>query len=157
MFHLKWSMVRISYVMCIVSIPSHHVALVQMWSLRQGSNPRPVATMDSNEMWVVHVTPLCMRQKIAALLRPGIEPGSSACEALVLTDIRTKRCVKQKSDTIRTSAHGTRRDESTVQWVYVTFSVFTTDNGRSCPVWGAPESIGEDNKSVVFVAMCRAR
>ena len=24
------------------------------------------------------------------LLRPGIEPGSSACEALVLTDIRTK-------------------------------------------------------------------
>lgn len=26
------------------------------------------------------------------LLRPGIEPGSSACEALVLTDIRTKLC-----------------------------------------------------------------
>ena len=27
------------------------------------------------------------------VLHPGIEPGSSACEALVLTDIRTKLCM----------------------------------------------------------------
>ena len=29
-------------------------------------------------------------EKRELVLRPGIEPGSSACEALVLTDIRTK-------------------------------------------------------------------
>jgi hypothetical protein len=29
-------------------------------------------------------------EKKERLLRPGIEPGSSACEALVLTDIRTE-------------------------------------------------------------------
>lgn len=33
-----------------------------------------------------------VRTKKRVLLRPGIEPGSSACEALVLTDIRTKLC-----------------------------------------------------------------
>ena len=32
------------------------------------------------------------------LLRPGIEPGSSACEALVLTDIRTKLYIQQPNN-----------------------------------------------------------
>ena len=34
--------------------------------------------------------------KSGGILRPGIEPGSSACEALVLTDIRTKLCMKSQ-------------------------------------------------------------
>ena len=34
---------------------------------------------------------LISRVPAKKVLRPGIEPGSSACEALVLTDIRTKR------------------------------------------------------------------
>ena len=49
-----------------------------------------------------------MVEKKYWLLGPGIEPGSSACEALVLTDIRSKLCddvIGKKSHIERQAGH----------------------------------------------------
>jgi hypothetical protein len=60
--------------------------LLRLGRLQAGSSKPPYSHYDFDVQYVTKLFHTCVKQ----LLRPGIEPGSSACEALVLTDIRTK-------------------------------------------------------------------
>ena len=68
--------------------------LILLWHVYKGFDSVYKDSSDPNNstrktVWK-SISNLQPRRGKRELLRPGIEPGSSACEALVLTDIRTE-------------------------------------------------------------------